>query len=76
MNPQRSPQTPPNEASRRLVPALISFAIALVGVALVFLSFAIDVRWLGRIGFGITLIGIAGGFTSSAHGWWLFFTRR
>lgn len=75
----KAPQTSkflPNETHRQLFPFFVCFCIAAFGVAMVFLSFAVDARWLGLLAYGIAVIGVLGGWLCIVRGWWLFFTRR
>lgn len=49
--------------------AFVSFLVALTGVAVGFLGFHIDARWLAVIGFGLTVVGVLIGFVGVSIGW-------
>ena len=66
----------PNEANRRLFPGFVCFGIAAVGVALGFLGWAAELRWLALIAFLVTAAGVVGGFSWIAYVWWRFVTAR
>ncbi len=76
MKVQRSSKFLPNENNRRMFPGFVFLCIVAVGVALGFLSFAINMRWLGFVGYGICVIGALGVGFWIIRGWWLIFTRR
>ena len=63
---------PEDEASRRLFPGLVAFAVAAIGAVLVFLSEWLSVRWLGAVGGIMVIVGVAGGFLFIAWGFITF----
>lgn len=73
----------PNRENRLMFPGCVAFAIAAVGVALVFTSQWLSLPWLGPVAFVITAIGVLSGFTYVLTGfifvpytWWKAYRSR
>ena len=53
---------PKDEASRRLFPGFLAFAVALVGFGLAVVADWASIRWLGFVAFAMIASAVLGGF--------------
>jgi hypothetical protein len=66
----------PDQLNVQLLPGILSFCIAAIGVALGFVSQAMQWQAVGVIAYFITVFGVLSGIASVLHLWWQAFRGR